>query len=258
MTKDEELELLRHENAALREENATLREELGQVQEHLQRLQERLGKDSHNSSLPPSSDRFVRRGKSLRNKSGKQPGGQKGHHGHHLLQVASADEVVEHRVERCAHCACDVRTQAACVPERRQVFELPAKRLWVVEHRVEEKGCPQCGKLTRAPFPTTVRAPAQYGAGMAALAVYLVQGQFVPSARAAQVMHDLLGVQMSAGSIAHFVRQCHQPLEEVEASLPRVAQRGCKKAKIAHAPSKWKALSRKKKPLEIEKLDMIL
>ncbi len=130
--------------------------------------------------------------------------------------------------------------------------------VWVVEHRVEEKGCPQCGKLTRAPFPTTVRAPAQYGAGMAALAVYLVQGQFVPSARAAQVMHDLLGVQMSAGSIAHFVRQCHQPLEEVEASLPRVAQRGCKKAKIAHAPSKWKALSRKKKPLEIEKLDMIL
>jgi len=54
---------------------------------------------------------------------------------------------------------------------------------------------------------------------MAALAVYLVQGQFVPYARAAQVMHDLLGVQMSAGSIARFVRQCHQPLEEMEASL---------------------------------------
>jgi hypothetical protein len=40
--------------------------------------------------------------------------------------------------------------------------------------------------------------------------------------------------------------------------FPRVAQRGCQKAKIAHAPSKWKALSRKKKPLEMEKLDMIL
>ena|SRR5437870_5719085 len=31
-------------------------------------LQDRLAKDSHNSSLPPSSDRFVRQPKSLRNK----------------------------------------------------------------------------------------------------------------------------------------------------------------------------------------------
>ncbi|MFL5667692.1 MAG: IS66 family transposase [Ktedonobacteraceae bacterium] len=212
MTKDEELELLRQENAALREE-------LAQVKEQLHRLQEQGGKDSHNSSLPPSSDRFVRRAKSLRKKSGKKAGGQKGHRGHHLRQVDTPDEVVQHQVEWCAHCACNVRTQAACVPERRQVFELPAKRVWVVEHRVEEKGCPRCGKLTRAPFPAAVRAPAQYGAGIAALAVYLVQGQFVPYARAAEVMHDLLGVQMSAGSIARFVRHCHQPLEGVEASL---------------------------------------
>jgi len=52
MTKDEELERLRQENAALREE-------LAQLKEQLQTLQEQHVKDSHHSSLPPSSDRFV-------------------------------------------------------------------------------------------------------------------------------------------------------------------------------------------------------
>src|SRR6059058_1198890 len=56
-------------------------------------LQDRLAKDSHNSSLPPSSDRFVRQPKSLRKASGRKPGGQKGHRGHHLQQVEHPDEV---------------------------------------------------------------------------------------------------------------------------------------------------------------------
>ena len=38
------------------------------------------------------------------------------------------------------------------MPERRQVMDLPVKRLWVTEHRVEEKQCPVCFHLTRAPF----------------------------------------------------------------------------------------------------------
>lgn len=97
MGKDEELEQLRHENKALQVANQTLREgileaihavevlhkqikELEGVitsqQEQIKTLQARVAKDSHNSSLPPSSDRFVRPIKSLRKKSGKRPGGK--------------------------------------------------------------------------------------------------------------------------------------------------------------------------------------
>jgi transposase len=105
------------------------------------------------------------------------------------------------------------------VPERRQVIDLPAKRLWVTEHRVEEKQCPVCSHLTRAPFPATVSAPAQYGTSIQTLATYLVEGQAVPYARASQLLQELLGVQLSAGSIASFVQTCHQQLAEVETSL---------------------------------------
>ena len=88
------------------------------------------------------------------------------------------------------------------MPERRQVIDLPTKRLWVTEHRVEEKQCPVCYHLTRALFPAPVSAPTQYGTGIQAVATSLVEGQSVHYARASQLLHELLGVQLSAGSIA--------------------------------------------------------
>jgi hypothetical protein len=98
----------------------------------------------------------------LRQKSGKKPGGQKGHRGHHLRQVETPDVVLVHAVERCEHCQQDLRTRPVTIAERRQVIDLPVKRLWVTEHRVEERQCPTCFHLTRASFPASVKAPAQY------------------------------------------------------------------------------------------------
>src|SRR5229473_8344157 len=254
MTKDEELEQLRAEKTVLCEllrrkdeeleqshqANQDLREGLKQairaiesqqervkileglidfLQERIKTLEGQQAKDSHNSNLPPSSDRFVRPPKSLRQKSGKKPGGQPGHRGHHLRQVETPDQVLIHPVERCEHCQHDLRAQPAEMPERRQVMDLPVKRLWVTEHRVEEKQCPMCSHLTRASFPTAVVAPAQYGTGIAALAVSLLEGQTVPYARASQLLQDLLGIELQASSIARFVQTCHQQLAEVETQL---------------------------------------
>ena len=265
MTKDEELDQLRAEKTALLEAlrrkdeeleqaqqaNQDLREGLKQaiiaigsqqervkvleglidaLQERIKTLERQQAKDSHNSSLPPSSDRFVRAPKSLRQKSGKKPGGQKGHRGHHLRQVETPDQVLIHPVLSCEYCQHDLRTQPAEVPERRQVIDLPAKRLWVTEYRVEEKQCAVCSHLTRAPFPATVSAPAQYRTAIQTLATYLVEGQAVPYARASQLLQELLGVQLSAGSIATFITTCHQQLAEMETSLKAALV----KAKVIH------------------------
>lgn len=223
MSKDEEVEYLR-------QENRELKERVTQLEAQLQKVQEQLAKDSHNSSKPPSSDGFKRRTKSLRKKSGKKPGAQKGHPGHALQRVEQADEVMVHGVSSCEHCGHDLTAQPADQPESRQVFDVPPKRLWVVEHRAEEKRCPQCDKLTRASFPQAVRAPAQYGPGLAGLAVYLVEGQFVPYARAAQLLHEWFGVRISAGSLASFVKQCHAKLAGVEEQI----KEALKKVPVLH------------------------
>src|SRR5713101_3481891 len=152
MTEDEELEQLRAENRALREAlqckdtelgqshqaNQDLREGLKQaiiaigsqqervkvleglidaLQERIKTLERQQAKDSHNSSLPPSADRSVSVPKSLRQKSGKKPGGQHGHRGHHLKQVESPDVVLVHTVEQCEHCRQNLRDCPADLPE---------------------------------------------------------------------------------------------------------------------------------------------
>jgi transposase len=209
MTAQEELIQLRQENSLLREqvglqqETITLQGELIQRQqeqisvqeqqltlltEQVKVLQEQLAKDSHNSHLPPSSDRFVRQAKGLRKKSGKKPGAEPGHPGKTLLFSAAPDEVIVHPLQRCPHCQADLHTQPCCGAERRQVVELPEPRLVVVEHQAERKHCPACQHLGTAAFPEVVRAPIQYGPRIGAIGVYLTQQQLLPLARACQMM----------------------------------------------------------------------
>src|SRR2546421_7664836 len=218
MTIEEELKHLREENKVLREQlgqrdaliqqqQALLAEQHAVIQHHgeqmstlsqqIQALQNRLAKDSHNSHLPPSSDRFGRQPKSLRQKSEKKSGGQPGHEGSSLQWSSTPDEVVEHHVEQCEACQHDLHTVAVCHVERRQVLDVPSPRLIVREDRAEQKQCPLCQHITAAAFPKEGAAPIQYGPAIGATAVYLVQQQLLPFARACEVMDDLLGVQVT-------------------------------------------------------------
>jgi transposase len=179
-------------------------------------LQDRLAKDSHNSSLPPSSDRFVRQPKSLRKKSEKKSGGQKGHPGTTLRFVETPDEVIEHRVSVCACCQHDLREVETGVTLRRQVVDIPAPRLLVQEHRAEQKQCPRCQHITLASFPPNVTAPIQYGPLIGAAAVYLTQQQLLPLERSCEVLSDLLGVQMSEGTVGELIQRTASELAPVE------------------------------------------
>jgi transposase len=135
MTAEERIAQLESENAALRGENAALREEraiLVQQLEHLlARLEEvegRLTKDSHKSSKPPSSDGPAHKRGSRRAKSGKQTGGQPGHAGRTMLQVAKPDEIVHHRPATCVHCQQSLEAVTGQLKECRQGQDLPAMR----------------------------------------------------------------------------------------------------------------------------------
>jgi transposase len=218
MTKDEELEQLRQENSALREQVALLSERISV-------LEAERAKDSHNSHLPPSSDRFGRQPKSLRKRSGKKPGGQAGHAGSTLKLSPTPDQVIVHPVEVCQHCQRDLREVESLQVERRQVLDLPPKRVVVIEHQAQQKCCPSCQQISSAPFPEDVRAPVQYGAAIGAVSVYLVQQQLLPYERACEVVEDLLGPPMSVGTLQALVERCAQQLEAVEQQIKAALSR---------------------------------
>jgi transposase len=224
----DENQLLREENAALREENAKLRALVAellplktQVEElstQVKQLENRQAKDSHNSHLPPSSDRFRRqkKTKSLRKSSGKKPGGQTGHEGNTLYQVGDPDEIIVHAVETCLSCQEDLRTVPAQAIERRQEFDIPPKRVLVREHQAEQKVCPHCQAVTRASFPESIKAPVQYSPAFGAIGVYLTQQQFLPYERACETIQDLIGPAMTVGTLKNLVEKCATNLEPIE------------------------------------------
>ncbi len=124
-----------------------LRLQIKQQAEEIEKLKGQLGKNSQNSSKPPSSDGLSKPApKSLRAPSTKKSEGQKGHPGHHLEAVAQPDRIELHGV---THCAANLEAVEAEGYEERQVFDIPLPRLEVTAHRAERKQC-GCGHLTTA------------------------------------------------------------------------------------------------------------
>src|SRR6266481_4920073 len=161
--------------AALRAENAALKARLAE-------LERRLELNSSNSGKPPSSDGLKKpaRVTSLRERSGKKSGGQKGHKGETLRQVAVADDVVDHYPSACATCGAGLEPEMSVGHSARQVFDLPKPQpLVVTEHRAHDCPCTACGTTTRGSFPDGVNAPVQYGIRIQSFVVYLLHHQLL-------------------------------------------------------------------------------
>src|SRR6266487_2493151 len=94
----------------LRAANAEQARLITVLQARVVELERRLGKDSSNSSRPPSSDGLGKPpvGWRERRGGGRAPGKQPGAPGAHLAQVPDPDEVVVHRPERCEGCGGDL------------------------------------------------------------------------------------------------------------------------------------------------------
>ena len=202
---------------------ASLKREIEVLRAENAELRRRLGLDSSNSSKPPSSDGLKKKPRifgSLRTRSGKPSGGQKGHRGDTLRQVADPDRIVEHAATVCRHCCAGLGAGSVVGAEKRQVFDLPARMTEVTEHRAAIHCCPNCRGETRAAFPQGVVSPAQYGERLKAAAIYLNVQQLIPEDRAALALSDLFGAPLiCAASIVAWVGKKAQALGEVYKSI---------------------------------------
>jgi transposase len=204
MTKEDELQALREENRLLKAlvaELLPLKEQLEEAQARIKDLEDRLAQDSRTSSKPPSSDGLARLPRRARRPSGKRPGGQAGHPGHTLCLVEQPDEVVHHRPPVCRQCREDLSHVPGSLAERRQVLDVPEIRLLCHEHQIEAICCPTCHTISLGSFPAGVSAPVQYGPHLQALAVYLHQGQLLPTARTCEALAALCGCDISEGTL---------------------------------------------------------
>lgn len=190
--------------------------EIAALKARLAELERRLGLNSSNSGKPPSSDglKTPARVTSLREASGKKSGGQKGHRGETLRQTAVPDVTIDHFPSCCSGCGAALTRDMAEDHAVRQVHDLPEPRpLAVTEHRAHVCRCAACGAKTRGSFPEGVNAPVQYGARIAAFAIYLLHQQLLPEKRLVALMAALFGVRIAAATLAGMSRSCAERLK---------------------------------------------
>jgi transposase len=209
------LALVEHLLALLAQQQQTI----DRLDARVRELEARLGQNSRNSSQPPSSDGLGKKTKSRRPKSGNKPGAQPGHPGHTLSLVDDPHETIPHSPACCEACGRDLSGVAPTRTQRRQVFDLPPMALWVTEHRVEEKVCPDCACVNQGCFPEHVTQPTQYGDRLSGLMVYLTVFQMLPNERLTELMNDLFGTSPAEGTIHNALERCFAGLAEMEAQI---------------------------------------
>ena len=199
-----------------------LQEQLAVQQVLIQELRDQLAKDSHNSSKPPSSDGLSkRRSQSLRQSGVRPRGGQPGHKGQTLAQVAEPQHVIRHALQSCPHCQTDLTAVAAVGQVKRQVFDIPPLGIEVTEHQAEFKQCPGCGVQVKGTFPAHVTQPTQYGLRLKAQASYLNSYHFIPLARTTELLTDFYGQGPSEAVVIAANRQL---VIQTRASRVRIQQ----------------------------------
>jgi len=251
------------ELAALVVEQAALIETL---QVELEALRRKAGRDSSNSSLPPSQDGPAAKAKAKADKrSGEsdqvggpgQPGGadgpdrqeggpapkpaaerqgpkraqggQKGHRGNGLERVAKADRYEPVEPPACGGCGGDLTGAQGRVAFGVQVFDIPTFCLAVTEYLMMTRVC-GCGHATTADLPPGVRGgPTCYGPNVVGAATLLASQDVIGLERTADLMSALLGVEVSTG----FISAC---LARLDAALTAAEFEDALKQALLQAP----------------------
>lgn len=203
------------QNTELTSQVAALVSKVNELQQTIKELEEKKNKNSKNSSKPPSSDGYAKKPQSLRGKSGKKQGAQKGHEGTNLAR-RKPDRIVGCMPSKCAKCPRhDECRKNAKVTESRQVIDAVVTTQVVQYDKCRITNCPLHGWSREGQFPKDVNAPVQYGETLQALVVSLNTVGAVSIARTREILANVFDVPLSTATVKSMVSRCAANLSGV-------------------------------------------
>lgn len=224
--------VLERENEALKLENKNLREKLRKYERQAKENRGNMGngqnvtKNSSNSSVPPSKENMgaevIRRTQTLREPSGRKPGGQVGHVGSTLGMSDAPDKVVHDVALYCTKCQHDLSDSEPVLEYISQVISLPELKPVVTEIWHYVRTCKECGEQVRS-YKKRKRGGnlVTYDNSVKTLAVYMSVVLFLPYGRIENFFKEVLNINCSQGSIDNWIREA---LKKAEPSIERIKQ----------------------------------
>ncbi len=162
-------------------------------------------KTSKNSHNPPSTDKWGKN-QSLRQKSDKAVGGQKGHKGKTLEMVETPDVTEKIYPNYCNRCGKSLEGLSFELVGRRQVIDIPPIVPITTEYQNFGTTC-SCGHRQCGTFPVGVENHVQYGKNIQSLVIYQSYYQFLPFERLRDFFNKVFGVSISKGTLENILRR---------------------------------------------------
>ena len=199
-TKEELIQIILDQNRTIEE-----------LRKEIEGLKHPVRKDSTNSSIPTSKE-LIPRTRSQREKSGKKPGGQPGHAGHHRERNAQPDQIVRVEASHCSNCGASLSAIEGNRGQIAQQVDIPRISPLTTEYQQVIKVCP-CGHCNCLPLP--MEGYVNIGPQIGALITYLNVEHSLPYDRLSQITHDLLGFAISEGTIANKLAHMQKKAEGI-------------------------------------------
>lgn len=222
-----------------------LQRRVAELEALVRELQARLGRNSSNSSLPPSADPPSAPAPVQKKPTGKRPGGQPGHPPA-LRQRLPADRVDTVHVLRPTHCR---RCQAPLLveagpddpePTWHQVAELAPRPVRITEYQGHARTCPCCGTVSHAAIPAEVKAES-IGPRLAAALAFLTGRAHLSKRAVEDVAETVLGAPIALGTVSRLEGQMSEALAAAHAE----AAEAVRQAEVKHVDETgWKRAGR--------------
>ena len=215
----EQLAEMHRSNQELQKTVEAMAATIADLQKTIEELQGKLGKNSRNSSKPPSSDGYSKPDpKSTRKPSGKKQGGQPGHKGAGLadkVKNLKADHTVQHYPSQCMKCPhfADCMSKAKA-KETRRVLDMTIQRIITDHVSMCMPACDHSKTHLCGAFPENVTACCQYGDHLKVFATALNVIASVPLRTTAEIIHGVTGIPITEGTILSFVKQGAEQVSE--------------------------------------------
>jgi transposase len=197
--------------AAVRAVIAAMQRQIDDLRAEVAELRDRLGRDSSNSSVPPSADPPHAKPAPPRTPSGRRKGGQQGHP-RVLRPRLPADVTHDLKPRRCRRCRHPLEGVDPN-PLVHQVHEIPAVRPHVTEYRRHRLTCPLCASVTCPELPAD--ATSGYGPRAQAVCALLTGGCRLGKRAVSRVCDDLFGLPIGPAAVCNLQHKTAAALEPI-------------------------------------------
>ena len=194
------------ECARLRRELDAALARIAVLEDQGRELLAQLQRNSSNSSTPPSANPLGAPKPVVKTPTGRKPGGQPGHQGHHRLRLPPerVDTIVPYVPTVCDDCSAPLSAEPGPGdpdPTWHQVAELRELAARIIEHQGHARTCSCCGRVNRGVIPPEIRAHV-IGPRLTAVMSYFSSRHHVGRRGVEEVVETVFEVPISLGSIS--------------------------------------------------------